>query len=193
MGDIPADANAEVELWFRRQGSAVLGELGVQPGQCVLDFGCGSGAYVLPLAQAVAPGGRVIAMDRDTKLMEQLHERLESTPAAAEIRAVLSGADDAPLAEIGTDSLDAVLFFDVLQHVEDWDALFVDLARALKPAGRVYVYPAAVPHPGKVDEHFLRDRLAAHGFSPHGGKRVRLLHSHSLVEDDIHIFERTGP
>lgn len=193
MADIPADASAETELWFRRQGSAVLGELGIGPGQCVLDFGCGSGGYVLPLARAVAPGGRVVAMDRDPKLLEQLRERLKSAGAATEVQTVLSGPVAAPLAGIGTDSLDAVLLFDVLQHVEDWQALFAEIARVLKDRGRVCVYPAAVPHPGSVAPDRVRDSMIPHGFTPLATRRVRLLHAHSLVDDDVHVFERTQP
>lgn len=45
---------------------ARLGELGLRPGQTVLDLGCGPRGILDLLADAVAPGGRVVGLDADT-------------------------------------------------------------------------------------------------------------------------------
>ncbi len=47
---------------------------GVQPGQTVLDLGCGPGYGSLDLAQIVGPTGRVIAVDESATFLKQLHD-----------------------------------------------------------------------------------------------------------------------
>jgi SAM-dependent methyltransferase len=42
----------------------------LRPGLAVLDVGCGTGAIATGIAAAVAPGGRVVGVDRDAVLLE---------------------------------------------------------------------------------------------------------------------------
>ena len=51
--------------------------LGLQPGQVVLDIGCGSGMSLDLLQQAVGPEGRVIAIDQSPEMLEQARQRVE--------------------------------------------------------------------------------------------------------------------
>lgn len=51
--------------------------LGLQPGQVVLDIGCGSGMSLDLLQQAVGPKGRVIAIDQSPEMLEQARQRVE--------------------------------------------------------------------------------------------------------------------
>jgi ubiquinone/menaquinone biosynthesis C-methylase UbiE len=41
----------------------VLSEAGIEPGFCVLDYGCGPGGYIVPLAQLVGSSGEIYALD----------------------------------------------------------------------------------------------------------------------------------
>jgi len=41
----------------------ILEEVGIKPGFHVLDFGCGPGSYIIPLAKLVGESGKVYAMD----------------------------------------------------------------------------------------------------------------------------------
>jgi len=54
-------------------GSQVLGWLDPQPGQRIVDLGCGSGALTLRLAEA---GAQVIGLDSDPAMVEAAHRRL---------------------------------------------------------------------------------------------------------------------
>lgn len=49
--------------WFAPIGAALVRELAPAPGERVLDLGCGRGATLLPLADAVGPAGRVTGVD----------------------------------------------------------------------------------------------------------------------------------
>src|ERR1035437_5381428 len=46
----------------------ILEKLNLKPGMVVADIGSGSGVFSRPLAKAVAPNGRVIAVDIDSAL-----------------------------------------------------------------------------------------------------------------------------
>jgi len=41
----------------------ILKEAGIKPGFQVLDFGCGPGGYILPLATLTGPSGKIYALD----------------------------------------------------------------------------------------------------------------------------------
>ena len=43
----------------------------LRPGMHVLDVGCGTGAITVGIAQAVAPGGSVVGLDRDATLLDR--------------------------------------------------------------------------------------------------------------------------
>jgi len=48
-----------------------LEKVGIQRGHIVLDFGCGSGTYTLPAAEMVGNRGRVYAVDKDRKVLDE--------------------------------------------------------------------------------------------------------------------------
>ena len=63
----------EVVRNYKRRSFDVLG---LQPGQVVLDLGCGNGDDVRELAQFVGPTGRVVGVDRSETLIATALERL---------------------------------------------------------------------------------------------------------------------
>jgi 16S rRNA (cytosine1402-N4)-methyltransferase len=99
--------------------SEVLNLLQPAPGQVVVDATAGAGGHARLLAERVAPGGRVIALDQDPAMLELARPRLEGLPVTLvhanfdRLREVLDelgvGAADAVLADLGvcSDQLDA--------------------------------------------------------------------------------------
>jgi len=55
--------------------STLLSALHLKPGQTVADLGCGNGFYSLKIAQQLAPGGRVLAVDIQPEMLQLLNER----------------------------------------------------------------------------------------------------------------------
>lgn len=62
---------------------AVVEALALRPGQHVLDLACGPGTLTLPLAEAVGPAGRVVAVDLAEGMLELLRQ---VAPPQVEVR-----------------------------------------------------------------------------------------------------------
>jgi len=86
--------------------AAVLAELDPQPGEVALDLYCGAGLFAGVLAEAVGPGGAVIAIDADAAAVRDARHNLRAWPwarahrgdaASVLQRAGLSGASLAVL------------------------------------------------------------------------------------------------
>jgi ubiquinone/menaquinone biosynthesis C-methylase UbiE len=176
-----------MDAWVREGGATFLRTLGVGDGDWVLDFGCGPGGYVLPLAQVVGPRGRIIAVDKGVLHLKSLQERIADSPHR-DIIEVHRTDGILTLDWIVKGSLNAALLFDVLQHISDWDTLFASLRRTLKPGGLLLVNPSQLSHPGKVDVERMKARLAARGFVLERVTRGRVLHYDFLHEEEILAF-----
>ena len=105
----------------------------VEPGQVVLDLGCGAGTDLLIAAQMTGPTGRVIGVDMTASML-----------AAARASADRMGLDNVELHEaliestpIDTASVDVVISNGVIDLVPDKDAVFAEIDRVLRPGGRL--------------------------------------------------------
>ncbi len=112
---------------------------GVQPGQTVLDLGCGPGYGSLDLAQIVGPTGRVIAVDESATFLKQLHDNAISRKQL-HIERVLGDVQDIlsvlPGEEGAVDVAYARWVFCFLERPED---VVRGLATLMKPGGAVAV------------------------------------------------------
>src|ERR1700749_941889 len=53
----------------------VLADLSLKPGMVIADIGAGSGLFSRPLAKAVAPTGKVYAVDIQQDLLDHINQR----------------------------------------------------------------------------------------------------------------------
>lgn len=110
-----------------RQALAALADL--PPVSAVLEVGCGAGQFI-----------RAIKKIRPELVC---HGCDISAAALAEAKSAGGGviyALNGTMLPYGNGSLDAVLIFDVLEHVEDPDALLREIRRILKPGGIFYCF-----------------------------------------------------
>ncbi len=121
----------------------LLEDVGINAGQVVLDFGCGSGAYAIPTARIVGDKGKVYTLDKDSKVLNELMQRAQSAGLNNIERMDAHG-------ELGTDladgSVDVVLLFDVLHSYyfprsDDRRMLLDEVHRICKAEALVLVYP----------------------------------------------------
>src|SRR5262249_55488687 len=67
--------------------------LGAQPGSLVADVGAGDGAFTIPIARAVAPNGRAVAVDISDPALNKLRDRA-GREDVKNVEIVVGGADD---------------------------------------------------------------------------------------------------
>jgi len=108
----------------------ILRELGIKPGFHVLDYGCGPGSYIIPLAEFVGESGKVYALDIHPLAIQKV-QNIASKKQLANVETILSDCQTG----LPDNSLDVVVLYDVFHHLSDPDAVLKELHRVLKPDG----------------------------------------------------------
>jgi predicted methyltransferase len=127
----------------------IMDALGIADGAVVADLGAGGGWFTVRLARRVGPNGMVYAEDIQPQMIEAIDRRV-AREGLANVRTVLGTAKDPRLPS----GLDAVLIVDAYHEMEDPVALLQNLARSLKPQGRIGVvdFTAGSGGPGPAPE-----------------------------------------
>jgi SAM-dependent methyltransferase len=143
--------------------------LNIPPGGVALDVGCGPGNVTASLARAAGPAGLALGVDISEPMLARA-VRAEAGPQIGFLRA------DAQRLPLRDETVDAVVSIAVLQLIPDPVAALAEMARALRPGGRLAVMvPTAgraarfwrvLPHTGAYvfGEDELGDILEDHGF-----------------------------
>lgn len=143
----------------------IMDALNIADGSVVADLGAGGGWFTVRLARRVGPHGRVYAEDIQPQMIEAIDRRV-SREGLTNVKSVLGKAFD-PL--LPSASLDAALMVETYHELDDPITLLKNVARALKPQGRLgivdYKKDGGGPGPPleeRVDpESVLRDAQAA--------------------------------
>lgn len=114
-------------------GQAMFDAVRLAPGEAVLDVGCGFGTSTLEAEERVAPTGRVVGVDISAAMLEGARRRV----AAAGLDDIELLHADAQVHEFRAGSFDAVISRFGLMFFDDPTAAFGNLARALRPGGRL--------------------------------------------------------
>lgn len=120
-----------IEANFVALTACLLAHSGAQPGEQVLDVGCGGGHTSRVLAQAVSPDGAVLAVDISEPILRVARQRHGAVANLAFLQA------DAGNADLGTARFDLLFSRFGVMFFANPVAAFSELRRAVKPTGRV--------------------------------------------------------
>jgi ubiquinone/menaquinone biosynthesis C-methylase UbiE len=110
----------------------ILEEVGIEHGFCVLDYGCGPGAYVPDTSEMVGPTGKVYALDVHPAAIQKV-KRLVEKNDLSNVQTIQSDCDTG----LEDHSLDVVLLYDTFHDLLEPRKVLAELHRALKPGGKL--------------------------------------------------------
>jgi SAM-dependent methyltransferase len=138
LTDVPVEALAS----FAGTGNPFLaGELA--PGERVVDVGCGAGFDTLIASRMVGSSGRVVGVDMTPDMLD----RARSAIAAARVSNVelrQGYVEELPVPDAWAD---VVISNGVMNLAPDKEVAFAELARVLKPGGRLQIGDLLVEKP----------------------------------------------
>lgn len=108
----------------------------VREGMTVLEPGCGMGYFTLEAARLVGPSGKVVAVDLQKKMIDGLKRRLKRAGLSDQVDARIAPADSLAVSDLD-DRVDVALALYFVHEAPDASRLFSELARSLKPGGRI--------------------------------------------------------
>lgn len=172
-----------------KYGEGVIELLQPQPGERILDVGCGTGDLTAHIAQS---GARVVGLDSSPDMIAAARARF----AESDIEFVMADAADFEFDE----PFDAIFSNAALHWVKDMEGAVACMARALKPGGRFVVELGGRGNIAKLTAAIDAALFAATGaHAEHGryypalGEYSALLEKHGVEVLGAWLFDRPTP
>lgn len=124
--DLPNFTNPELNI----------NELGIYEGMTVVDFGAGTGAYTIPLAERVGESGRVYAVEVQKDLLINIKDAAVAR-GYKNVEVVWGDIERLMGTKIKDETADAVIVSNVLFQAEDKQGIFREAKRILKTGGKL--------------------------------------------------------
>ena len=129
----------------------VIRAMGLRDGQVVADLGAGTGYFTRRLAKAVAPSGRVYAVDIQPEMIALLKTNVEKAGLANVVPVRGTGADP----RLPAGGIDWILLVDVYHEFQQPKAMLARMREALAPGGRIALVEYRLE--GSSAEHIRRE------------------------------------
>jgi arsenite methyltransferase len=115
----------------------------LQPGERVLDLGCGAGTDTLVAAQMVGPEGSVVGIDMTPEMLAKARASADEM-GAENVEFVETEAESLPFPD---ESFDVLISNGVIDLIPDKDSVFSEIYRVLIPGGRIQVADVTIQQP----------------------------------------------
>ncbi|MBM3684794.1 MAG: methyltransferase domain-containing protein [Actinobacteria bacterium] len=176
--EIEPDRFERYDQLFRidpRFAERMLGPVGVQPGETVVDFGCGPGYVAVELARLGGPGTTVHAVDVNADFVERARVVVGEAQKDDAVTVHHVADERLPFAD---GSVDRVYAKNVLEYVPDLSGTLAELVRVLRPGGTLVAsdsdFGFVVVEPLDVSEVREIFEAAAPAFKePNVGRKLR--------------------
>jgi SAM-dependent methyltransferase len=149
----------------------------VRAGMTILEPGPGMGFFTLDLARMAGPSGRVVAVDIQRRMLDGLKRRAAKAGLLERLDIRLARPDSMGLADLAH-AVDFALAFAVVHEMPSGNAIFAEIAAALKPGACLLLVEPA----GHVTAAQFRAQLEDAG---HAGlavaDRPKVRHSHAAL------------
>ena len=132
---------------------SLLDNFGIQPGQTVVDYGCGPGSYITKVSELVGKSGRVMAVDVQELAIESINRRIRKEHLK-NVTGHVAVNGKCPLPD---QTADVIYALDMFHMVGDPIAFLHELQRILKPGGRLFI------DNGHQSRQEARDKIKASG------------------------------
>ncbi|OYT62772.1 MAG: hypothetical protein B6U69_01050 [Thermofilum sp. ex4484_15] len=186
--------------WIENHIIKLFKKLGIREGMKILDFGCGSGNYTIPIALIVGNRGVVYAIDKEDRGYwpgEGLNELRERISRYGLVNVTVIKTKGELRLPLSSNSIDFALLFDVLhtyyfptsaQRIK----LIREIHRVLKPGGCLLYYPG---DPEVFHNVYEIDTIKAEIVSQHftllSVHEDLLIHENNLVKG--HVYKYVKP
>ena len=117
-----------------RRADILLGPVGVEDGETVVDFGCGPGYVATQLSRLVGPNGHVHAIDVNEAFVARARQLANESGRGDQVTVHHCPDEQIPLDE---GAADRVYAKNVLEYVPDLDRVLAELYRVLRVGGHM--------------------------------------------------------